>query len=59
MYYLQAVYEDDLLHRNPGDASTMLPMEAGFPIARSWVQQEGSGVPALTQAPLQVQSTLL
>ncbi|KAK9800826.1 hypothetical protein WJX73_002958 [Symbiochloris irregularis] len=36
----QAVYEDDLVHRCAGDASTLLPMEAPFPIARSWVEHE-------------------
>lgn len=37
---MQAVYEDDLVHRCAGDASTLLPMEAPFPVARSWVEQE-------------------
>ena len=31
---LQAVYEDELIHRNPGDVGSMLPLESPFPIAR-------------------------
>ena len=30
----QAVYEDELIHRNPGDVGSMLPLEGPFPIAR-------------------------
>lgn len=36
---MQAVYEEDLLHRRPG-LGEPLPFEAGFPAAKDWIQQE-------------------
>ena len=37
----QDVYVEDLLHRNPGNASTLAPAEAAFaPLVRAWVAAE-------------------
>ena len=37
---MQAVYEEDLLHRMPGDVSTLGPLERSFPITEAWVEAE-------------------
>ena len=37
---MQSVYEEDLVHRIPGDASTLNPVEAQFPVAKDWVASE-------------------
>lgn len=37
---MQSVYEEDLVHRQPGDASTLSPTEAMFPAAHDWVANE-------------------
>lgn len=34
------MYEEDLLHRMPGDASTLSAIEAQFPVAQAWVAKE-------------------
>lgn len=39
----QDVYVEDMIHRNPGDASTLAPMEQPFAIAHQWVAEEASG----------------
>ena len=39
---VQAVYEEDLVHRRPGDDTTLVRMEQPFPITRQWVQQEAA-----------------
>jgi structural maintenance of chromosomes flexible hinge domain-containing protein 1 len=36
----QAVYEEDMVHRNPGDHSTANAIEQAFPAAREWVRAE-------------------
>lgn len=36
----EAVYEEDMVHRNPGDTSTLGTMEARFPVTHSWVHEE-------------------
>ena len=37
----QDVYAEDLVHRSPGDASTLTPIETAFePLAQSWVAAE-------------------
>jgi hypothetical protein len=37
----QAVYEEDMIHRNPGDASTLSPMETPFSAAtQAWMEAE-------------------
>ncbi|KAL3158052.1 hypothetical protein ABBQ32_011661 [Trebouxia sp. C0010 RCD-2024] len=38
--FVQSVYEEDLVHRMPGDASTLNPIEAQFPVACTWVADE-------------------
>lgn len=43
---LQSVYEEDLVHRLPGDASTLSPTEAMFPAAHEWVAGELQQTPA-------------
>ena len=40
--WLQAVYEEDMVHRNPGDASTLTGMEQPFGVTKAWVQREAS-----------------
>ena len=40
MPHLQAVYEEDLVHRMPGDASTLGQFEAGYPVAKAWIGEE-------------------
>ena len=42
---MQDVYAEDLVHRAPGDASTLAPMEAAFgPLAHAWLAAEtGAG----------------
>ena len=42
-HVVQAVYEEDLIHRQPGDASTISSMEQGFAPATSWVAEEVDG----------------
>ena len=38
---LQDVYAEDLVHRTPGDTSTMAPMERAFEhLAAQWVEAE-------------------
>ena len=37
---LQAIYEEDLVHRLPGDAGTLGRLEQPFPVARQWVESE-------------------
>ena len=38
---MQDVYAEDLVHRSPGDASTLAAVESGFePLATSWVEIE-------------------
>lgn len=39
---MQAVYEEDLIHRQPGDVSTLSSMEQGFPPAACWVEEENA-----------------
>lgn len=39
---LQAVYEEDLIHRQPGVANTLDTSLEKFPVTRSWVKQEVS-----------------
>lgn len=40
----EPVYRGDMVHRNPGDASTLSPMEHPFSVTRSWVASEaGAG----------------
>lgn len=39
----EAVYEEDMVHRAPGDASTLSASEGGFGISRAWVSQEVRG----------------
>lgn len=34
---------EDMVHRNPADASTLSPMEQPFSVARSWVAAEEGG----------------
>lgn len=36
----QAVYEEDMLHRQPGDASSLAAYERPFPAAQAMLQQE-------------------
>ena len=36
----EAVYEEDMLHRNPGDESTLSKMEMPFAASRSWLREE-------------------
>jgi len=38
---LQEVYVEDMVHRNPADASTLAPMEQPFSVAHAWVAAEG------------------
>ena len=38
---LQEVYVEDMVHRNPGDPSTLTAMEQPFSVARAWVAAEG------------------
>lgn len=59
MCRMQAVYEDDLLHRHPGDTSSLLPMEKPFPVATTWVQQEASGAAAAPPQVLRSEQTSL
>ncbi len=40
--WLQAVYEEDMVHRNPGDASTLAGIEQPFDVTKAWVQGEAS-----------------
>ena len=37
---LQAVYEEDLIHRQPGDGSTQSRLESSFPIVEEWITEE-------------------
>lgn len=37
----QEVYVEDMVHRNPGDTSTLTAMEQPFSVARAWVAAEG------------------
>lgn len=46
MAVLQSVYEEDLVHRMPGDASTLSPIEAQFPVAHTWVHDEHQQSPS-------------
>jgi hypothetical protein len=40
----EPVYRGDMVHRNPGDASTLSPMEHPFSVTHSWVASEaGAG----------------
>lgn len=42
--HLQAVYEEDLIHRQAGAASTLNKQEESFPVTKKWIQEEkGSG----------------
>ncbi len=43
---VQAVYEEEMVHRNPGDISTLSTVEQPFGAARTWVQQETDAVAA-------------
>lgn len=36
----QAVYEEEMIHRNPGDDSTLSVVESGFAMPRQWVSSE-------------------
>lgn len=38
----EAVYEEDMVHRNPGDDSTLAPMERAFPAAGDWARAEAA-----------------
>lgn len=40
LYHLQAVYEGNLVHRAPGDASTLSLIEQQFPSSADWVASE-------------------
>ena len=40
------MYEEDLVHRMPGDASTLSPIEAQFPVAQQWVAAERQQSPS-------------
>ncbi|KAL0055144.1 hypothetical protein WJX82_007626 [Trebouxia sp. C0006] len=42
----KSVYEEDLVHRLPGDASTLSPTEGMFPAAHDWVAGELQQTPA-------------
>lgn len=42
--YLQAVYEEDLVHRQPGVTETLTASEAAFPVTRKWLADEVDGV---------------
>ncbi len=48
LFSLQAVYEEDLIHRQPGDVSTMCSMERQFSPAAHWVEEEAA-YPSETQ----------
>eukprot|EP00873_Tetraselmis_striata_P016358 jgi/Tetstr1/436622/TSEL_025418.t1 len=45
----QPVYEEDLVHRNPGDASSLSELEQAVPSLRKWVQLEGEGPSSFTR----------
>ena len=36
----QAVFEEEMVHRNPGDASTLAPAERGVAAPLAWVAAE-------------------
>ncbi|PNW82785.1 hypothetical protein CHLRE_06g294050v5 [Chlamydomonas reinhardtii] len=36
----EAVYEEDMVHRQPGDESTLSQQEAAFGVTRSWIAEE-------------------
>lgn len=36
----EAVYEEDMVHRNPGDESTLSKMEMPFAASRGWLREE-------------------
>lgn len=38
----ESVYEGDMVHRNPGDESTLSRVEQTFDAARAWVREESS-----------------
>jgi hypothetical protein len=40
--YLQAVYEEDLIHRQPGVLATLDQFERKFPVTEQWVGEETS-----------------
>lgn len=46
---MQAVYEEDLVHRQPGDARTTSGFERSFPVTQTWVAQEKAEAPASDQ----------
>ncbi len=47
----QDVYVEDLLHRDPGDPSTLAPAEAAFaPLVRAWMEAERAGAAAAAAA---------
>jgi len=47
----QDVYVEDLLHRDPGDPSTLAPAEAAFaPLVRAWMEAERAGAVAAAAA---------
>jgi hypothetical protein len=41
---LQEVYAEDMVHRNPADASTLSTTEHPFSVAHAWVAAEGEDV---------------
>lgn len=40
MVRIQAVYEEDLIHRQPGVAGPLNASEEGFPATRKWIAEE-------------------
>lgn len=50
------MYEGDLVHRLPGDASTLTPKEQQFPVCAEWVTAELQPQPQPTDASSQVVS---
>ena len=53
MPHLQAVYEEDLVHRMPGDASTLGQFEAGYPAAKAWIGEEQARQESAASCPAQ------
>jgi hypothetical protein len=37
------VYVEDMVHRQPGDSSTLSEMERPFGVARTWLDAEATG----------------
>ncbi|KXZ46758.1 hypothetical protein GPECTOR_41g723 [Gonium pectorale] len=45
----EAVYEEDLVHRQPGDESTLSKQEAAFAVTRSWLADEAASPASFTR----------